>query len=327
MYRRILVPLDGSKVAEQVLPYARSLAGSLKLPVELLRVVDLMFLTASSDAARAHSLDNIIEEGARGSKEYLDRVARSFTGMTVTCSVEKGSPADVIIEKGASDVGTLIAMATHGRSGIDRWLLGSVAEKVLRATANPLLLVRAKEEGKTDGEVTFKSIIVPLDGSKLAETVLPAAIELAKRLNLEIILLRAYALPAAVYATADDFYIPDYEELKAEIREEASAYLQAKVTELRSNGLEKVSSVLLEGPAAEEIIDFARTAPDSLVAMCSHGRSGLKRWILGSVSERVVRHSGNPVLVIRGQKDSQINKRKTSPARRDEAESLSKSAI
>ena len=319
MYRRILIPLDGSRVAEQVLPYARFLAGSLGLPIELLRVVDLTFLTAPPDAALVRSFDNIIDEDSRGSKEYLDRVARSFTGTTVACSVEKGNPPDVIIQKAASDVGTLIAMATHGRSGIDRWVMGSVAEKVLRATSNPLLLVRGKEEGKSDSDATFKSIIVPLDGSNLAETVLPAAIELTRRLNIEILLVRAYALPTAVYAGADDTFIPNYDELKAEIREEASGYLQGKLKELKNTGVEKVSSVVLEGPAAEQIIGFARTIPDALVAMCSHGRSGLKRWILGSVTERVVRHTEGPVLVIRAQKHSQVHKRKRSASHRHEA--------
>jgi nucleotide-binding universal stress UspA family protein len=85
------------------------------------------------------------------------------------------------------------------------------------------------------------------------------------------------------------------------VKEEAGAYLEAKVDELRQNGVEKVSSILLLGSGADEIIDLARTTPDNLIAMCTHGRSGVKRWALGSVTEKVVRHSGDPVLVVRAE--------------------------
>jgi nucleotide-binding universal stress UspA family protein len=104
--------------------------------------------------------------------------------------VEKGKAEQMIIERAAKDKTTLVTMATHGRSGINRWLLGSVAEKVLRGATNPLLLIRATEEAKTDGEATVKSVVVPLDGSELAESVLPAVADLAKKLSLEV--FRAY---------------------------------------------------------------------------------------------------------------------------------------
>jgi len=142
---------------------------------------------------------------------------------------------------------------------------------------------------------------VPLDGSKLAETVLPRAIELAKKLSLEIVLTRAYQIPLSAYAGADAAYIPNNDELLTLVREEAGAYLEAKVNELKQNGIEKVSSILLVGPGADEIIDLARTTPDNLIAMCTNGRSGVKRWALGSVTEKVVRHSGDPVLVVRAE--------------------------
>src|SRR6185369_6837302 len=103
-----------------------------------------------------------------------------------------GRAEEVIIEHGIADPSTLITMATHGRSGFNRFLLGSVAEKVLRGTANPLLMVRATEEAKAKGEVGFKTMIVPLDGSELAESVLPTVANLAKTLGLAVTLFRAY---------------------------------------------------------------------------------------------------------------------------------------
>ena len=302
MYTRMLIPLDGSKLAENVLPYARALAGAMDLRIELLSVVDTMDFARTTHAGHVRDFDPIIEAAVREGEQYLENVARSFTGSTVNCVVEQGQADQIIIEKAAGDKETLIGMATRGRSGIHRWLMGSVAEKVLRGATNPLLLVRGNEEGKSDGVANLKSIIVPLDGSKVAETVLPRAIELAKKLRLEIVLTRAYQIPlSSAYARADAPYIPNSDALLNVVREEAGAYLEAKVNELKQNGIEKVSSILLVGSGADEIIDLARSTPDNLIAMCTHGRSGVKRWALGSVTEKVVRHSGDPVLVVRAE--------------------------
>ena len=302
MYTRMLVPLDGSKLAENVLPYARALAGVLNLRIELLSVVDSMDFARTTHAGHVRDFDPIIEAAVREGEQYLENVARSFTGITVdNCVVEQGQADQIIIEKAAGDKETLIGMATRGRSGIHRWLMGSVAEKVLRGATNPLLLVRGNEEGKSDGAATLKSIVVPLDGSKRAETVLPPAIDLAKKLSLEIVLTRAYQIPMSTYGGADAAYIPNHDALLTLVREEAAAYLEAKVNELKQNGIEKVSSILLVGSGADEIIDLARNTPDNLIAMCTHGRSGVKRWALGSVTEKVVRHSGDPVLVVRAE--------------------------
>ena len=192
----------------------------------------------------------------------------------------------------------MITMATHGRSGLNRFLLGSVAEKVLRGAANPLLLVRATEEAKSVGEAALKSLIVPLDGSELAESVLPMVAGLAKTLDLEVELFRAYHIPYNVYADEWGFS-ENYADLLASVRDEASEYLDKKVVELKKLGVAKVSCVTKEGFAGDDIIAFGRNTPGGLIAMCSHGRSGVERWVLGSVAETVVRHSGGPVLITR----------------------------
>jgi nucleotide-binding universal stress UspA family protein len=303
MYRRILVPLDGSPVAEQVLPYARYLAGKLKIPVDLLGVVDVVGMTGSMEALNARNLDAFIAENVHRSKAYLEKISKTFTGVASSHMVMKGKPAEVVIEKAAGDSNTLIAMATHGRSGVDRWLLGSVAEKVLRVTTSPLLLIRATKDGKSEGEQIIKRVIVPLDGSALAERVLPHVTALAKEAAFETVLLRAYNLRQVISNFED--YIPDWDLLETQAREEATGYLDGKVRELKSQGLSEVSSRASEKQAAQEIIDFA-AEPNSLIAMCSHGHSGIKRWVLGSVTEKVVRHSNSPVLVIPARGDSAL---------------------
>jgi nucleotide-binding universal stress UspA family protein len=292
MYTRMLVPLDGSETAEKVLPYARTLAGSLKIPVELLGVIEISRYVS---AEKTRYLDTLIDAAIRRNQEYLQRIAKTFPGSNVECTVEGGVPEEVIITK-AADEGTLITMATHGRSGVNRWLLGSITEKILRGSNNPLLVVRANEEAKTEGKATPDSVMVPLDGSEQAETALPIAMELAKAMNLKVVVLRAYSVKNIPYSQD---YLPEIGELEAKSQREAINYLDSKVGQLKSEGLVDVFPLASEGEAAEAIIELARGAPNSLIAMCTHGRSGMKRWVLGSITEKVVRHSGNPVLVVR----------------------------
>jgi nucleotide-binding universal stress UspA family protein len=123
--------------------------------------------------------------------------------------------------------------------------------------------------------------------------------DLAKKLNLAVILFRAYNLPASVYAGIDGYYMPDIDQLIPELRSETRDYLEQKVAEVKKLGVGKISYEFKEGLSSDEIIRFARATADNIIAMCSHGRSGVKRWILGSVAETVVRHSNDPVLVIR----------------------------
>lgn len=300
MYSKILVPLDGSTAAECALPLVRALARRLAIPVQLLGVIDLREISRSVSAAEGLFLDRLAEDESRQSTEYLGKIAKSLGAATATTRCEKGGAAETIVETAAADKDSLIVMATHGRSGLNRFLLGSVAEKVLRASANPLLLVKATEPIVTEGEAPLTSIVVPLDGSDLAEGVLPTVTELARALDLEVFLVRAYAIPYGAYSAGEGFYDPVHLEAFLNIlKEETFDYLDRKVAELKRKGLAKVSFVAKEGLSADEIIKFARETPDNLVAMSSHGRSGIKRWVLGSVTETVVRHSGDPVLVLR----------------------------
>jgi nucleotide-binding universal stress UspA family protein len=299
MYNKILIPLDGSKTAEKVLPYARYLAGKINASVELLAVVDIAEMATHIPAEKARFVDAMFENGMRSSETYLRGIAATFHGATVDCTVEKGRAEETIIEKGETDKGMLIAMATHGRSGLNRFLLGSVAEKVLRGSANPLLLVRATQEAKSEGEAACKTVIVPLDGSELAESVLPTVTRAAKALDLEVLLFRAYHVPFNAYSGNEGYYAVKYDDLVSGVRDEANAYLAKKVAEIKKLGIEKVRSISAEGFAGDEIILLGRKTPDGLIAMSSHGRSGVRRWVLGSVTETVVRHTVDPMLVLR----------------------------
>src|SRR5919108_2251020 len=299
MYTKMLIPLDGSKTAEQVLPYARFLTDRFKKPVELIAVIDIAEMMAYVSPDRAVYLYDMIHEGERRTEAYLRNIADTFHGVSIDCVVERGRAEEVITDRAEADTGMLITMATHGRSGINRWLLGSVTEKVLRGTANPLLVIRAKESSRSEGDASLKSILVPLDGSTLAEGVLPMAAGLAKKLALPVILFRSYYLPYNVEVSTYGRYAVNVQQLVANASNDVCEYLEEKAAEIKKLGVESISCVTREGLNADEIIKMARKTPDCLIAMCSHGRSGVKRWALGSVTETVVRHSDNPVLVLR----------------------------
>ena len=296
MYTRMVIPLDGSQVAEQVLPYTRFVAKKLAIPVNLLQVIDPDAVALLANPEKGRYIDTIVHDITESSRAYLKTIAQSIPGASVQCLVEKGKAEEVLVEHAAANKDSLMIMATHGRSGIQRWLLGSVADKVLHGATNHVLLIRATDQGKSAGESVLKTVVVPLDGSPLAEQVLPHVADLAKRLGLQIILTRAYALPSAV---APDAYGTYTEELINQLETETREYLAGKVEGLKEKGLENITTVPDFGYGAEEIIKLARQTPDNFIAMCSHGRSGIRRWVLGSVTERVVQHSGDPVLIIR----------------------------
>jgi nucleotide-binding universal stress UspA family protein len=297
VYTKILVPLDGSPLSEGVLPYARAFAKSLKLPVELLQAVDPNTVRALSFKGR--SFDAVESEISARSMAYLRTVEGSFSdASSVERLVTVGHPARVILDRAASDPKVLIAMATRGYSGVQRWLLGSVADEVLHGARNPMLLVRNEDEGKSTGEAKLEEIVVPLDGSSMAELVLPHVKTLATGMKVEVILLRVYSPPTEGYAGS--IYAPTLPQIAEEMKKEAEAYLETRARELRSAGLDRVSWVALQGNAAAEIIDFAQRTAFNLVVMSTHGHTGVARQLLGSVASRVIRHSGDPVIVVRG---------------------------
>jgi nucleotide-binding universal stress UspA family protein len=286
-YTEILVPLDGSKLAEQILPYARALAEAFRIPVELLRVDEPELIPPYSSAQPAG--------------DYLAEIGRRCfpPSAQVNCGVGPGKPAEVIVDRAGRAPGTLIAMATHGGSGVRRWLLGSVASKVVQTAKNPLLLVRPIEDVDAAKPVRLKTIYVPLDGSGLAEGVLADVKEFAGKMNLEVCLVRVYPSPPESYLVGEGLSTPALGRLREQIREEAEVYLTGKTNELQAEGLSRVCRIAIEGDAAGEIIDVARKTPDNMLAMATHGRSGLGRLVLGSVTEKVVHHSRDPVLIVR----------------------------
>lgn len=298
MYTRIVVPLDGSQLAEQVLPYARLLARALHARIELLRVFEPVSLSLV-DPDHGLFLDRIVESLRIQGQDYLEKIAATLRkeGLTVTLAVHEGSPAARIVEEGEKESGSLIAMSTHGRSGIARWVLGSTTNKVIHATVRPLVVVRSRDPQALPAEVKLTTVIVPLDGSSHAEQVLPHVIGLAKALGAKVMPVRVTPTPAEYHPLG--YPVGPFPDFFQKVDAEAGTYLGDIAQRLRGEGVASVEPELLHGDAAAQIVEVAQRTADSLVAMTSHGRSGVGRWLLGSIADRVVSYSGDPVLMVR----------------------------
>lgn len=302
IYQRILVPLDGSELAEQVLPYIRVMALALGSRIELLRAIEPLPPAGLTDPARESYRQETLARLGQEAGDYLKGVAIPLTkdGFTVTTAVLNGTPlstpATHILKQGEEDSNALVAMCSHGRSGIKRWVLGSVADEVVHSSVCPVLVIRARE--KVTAEVKLEAIVVPLDESPLAEQVLPHVASLAQALKLKVILARVTPT-AEGYNRSQEYSLPNSEEICRGIDGRATEYLHQVGQRLLEEGAPVVEERLLHGDPASAIIDLAQATSNNLVAMTTHGRSGIGRWLLGSVADRVVRYGGDPVLLIR----------------------------
>ena len=309
-YSRIILPLDGSETAEQALPHVNTLASRLSLSIRLLHAVepDSPAITQS-----LYSNRRWIEPASSrkaDAKEYLERTASGLrdAGLDVDTVIPDREPATGIVEEAVKDSNALIAMASHGRSGLARWWMGSVADKVLHMADNPLLIIRVQEQGSASGVPALEKLIVPLDGSDVAEMALPHAALLASALGLPVKLLQVTPAEADYYSylAAGPGMVPtslpsspSVPEMVEQADRESLGYLADVSASLTSEGVGLVETQVTQGAPADAIVDTATSEAGSIVVMTTHGRTGVGRMLLGSVADRVIRQSGCPVLLIR----------------------------
>ncbi|MBN1814982.1 MAG: universal stress protein [Anaerolineae bacterium] len=298
---QILVPLDGSPLAEQALPCAVMLGQGLSAELVLLRVVSIASdVQAVLDQAGPQA-DAVVTWGDAEAKEYLRRVADmlSNAGLSVGHVVQHGNVAEAIVDYARQTDVHQIVMATHGHTGFKRWRHGSVAERVLQAASVPVLLMRAQEADPARGlqqSASCRRILVPLDGSGMAEQVLPVVSSIARVLHAEMTLFRAAT--THVIGSFSSEWSPSLQGTFERTEQRARRYLERTAHRLNEQGIE-TSTAVWTGSAAESIIGYAESHDMDLIAMCTHGRTGLTRWALGSVADRVLRAAGIPILLVR----------------------------
>lgn len=309
MYKKMLVPMDGTQLSETAIPYVKDLSMRLGLDI-------IIFHVCSPKERRLTAMH----------QAYVDRIAEILRRKAIKFQQVNGfqSRGTAIISKGKLTIGypaeqinnyvdeygvDFILMATHGYTGIKRLTNGSVAEKVIQASKVPVLLVR---DGIPD-EISYdkwpqKTLVVLLDGSKLSESVLPHVKALAKQRgtgSVDIVLLRVCDRPpiSSNYSKTS-MTVGRKEYVKQAItllKQEGEQYLTGVGQQLESTGLIVKSKILIGNPA-KEIINYTNRHPYSLIIMATHGRSGLIRWALGSVADRILCEGSSPIFLVRPHK-------------------------
>ena len=320
MYRKVVVLLDGSELAEEVLPHVAEVVRDRGGQVYLLSVAPLIKGIAPTVVDVRPPSASMQEERRRIERElveYLQAVAGRLepAAADVQVSVRFGRPADEILAF-ASDVGAdLIAMSTHGRSGISRWVFGSVADRVLRGAACPMLLVRA---GQAQPRTPYQRILVPLDGSELAEQVLPHVKALIRPpLSLGPVSDRApgglrrgtsiFLVSVLTTGLGDrtvtllTSYPPGLRLATTALHHaevQLRSYLRSVAAALREQGA-AVYIAVQQGSPADEILAYAAEVEADLIGLTTHGFSGMSRWVYGNVAGRVLQGAHSPVLLVR----------------------------
>lgn len=275
----ILIPVDGSELSDRILgpigPLLKHRGGSILL----LRVVPPL----GTRPDQSEDLD-VAEKHLFDLSQTLQK-----QGFEVRTRLERGDPTQQILEVVEDAKASLLAMSTHGRTGASRLMRGSVAERILRKCPIPLLLCNPHAIDKELEGDQFQRILVPLDGSSLANEILPLVEELALAYGSHVTLLRVQPL---IYTT-----VPSPMFTGELWNEEATRKtLEKQREDLAKAGID-VEIRATYGVESTEILDAAKEA--NLVAMTTHGRSGISRWWFGSVAESVVRHCPCPLLVLR----------------------------
>jgi nucleotide-binding universal stress UspA family protein len=295
MYQRILVPLDGSQTAEIVLPYAEDIAARFSAKLVLVSVSD----SGAPDSVHLYGLylEHVKEQIQRRLKRY-----RTKREVKLHSEVLQGKPADEILRYATDNNINLIVMANHGSSSQGPWSLGNIAGKVLWAAESPVLLIRAPANKAVARQRRLvKKILVPLDGSEPGKAAIPHAVEMARVLGASLVFLQVLE-PITGWAGAGTS-VPSRSGLggKTKRKNLALAYLNDIVKPLEKRGL-KISTAVAFGSPADQILDYAKAKSVDVIAMSTHGRSGIGRWVFGSVTGKVLHAGDAAVLVVRAAK-------------------------
>lgn len=303
MLDQLLVTLDGSEFGEHALPFAEAIArktgSSVNLthvhccdpPTDLLQNTPFQYEGVSMEAYH----DRTVEE----QRSYLEDRALAFKekapGVQVTVSLLEGYVTEAL-ERQAKEIDAgLIVMTTHGRTGVSRAWLGSVADSLVRNSSYPLLVIRPLEDGKSFPEARFQHILVPLDGSATGERILEPTLALGRAMGSRLTLLHVVSPHVSVGARVSPLPAGHLQERL----EGARTYLSGMLERLEEEGLEAEAIIESHFAPARAILKTAESQEVDLIAIATHGYTGVKRALLGSVTDKVLRASRWPLLLVR----------------------------
>lgn len=295
MFKKIVVPLDGSDIAEAVIPFAAEIASKSGGELVLVTAVQQVGVWDATLTLQ------VMDRESQIAKEYLEATQKAVSakGAQVSTKIVSGDAADAVLAA-ADEIGAdMLAISTHGRSGLARWLFGSTATHILDRAKVPLLVLRPKEgEDKGAPGPVVKKILVPLDGSEVAQSILPVVEDFAKTMGATLVLYHAVA-PLAAYPGFEMAGASAIGQVVDDLQAQANEILTRAAREVKSRGVEATIAVNLN-TAVDGIIQAGDELGVDLIAISTHGRGGLGRMVLGSVADGVIRRSADvPCLVIR----------------------------
>ncbi len=309
----VLVPLDGSELAERALHVVREVALATRARVLVVRVVEPPSLLTLGDRLEVEA--RLVREA----EDYVNRVAEELRSVGISADTAVPYDSDVpgaILEQIGLKKPDLVVMSTHGRSGLGRWIYGSVAEGVLARSPVPVLVIKAAAPPRPFmPTVKPPRILVPLDGSQYGEAALSAATELARIFEGTLVLVRV--VPVSQVALVPESPIAMQTVLDEELKA-ARDYLEGVATQLRQQGI-KAAIEIEVGPVIPRLLEVGRRVDADLIAISSHGRTGLAELIFGSVTLGLLRQAEVPLLVVRPELTVQ-----TPPLRREPIETSAK---
>jgi nucleotide-binding universal stress UspA family protein len=294
MYTKILVPLDGSPFAESALPPALSLSRRTGADLHILVVDEVLPPVVPegwTEAAREWHLSYLEEVGSG---------AQGQTGGKVTTHLRTGHVVEEIVAETREQEVDLVVMASHGRGGLSRAWMGSVADGFIHRSDRPVLLVRPRDEDPPDPgkDWSVSKVLVTLDGTATSEAVLDHASELGRIFGASLFLVRVVPLPKGFKSPYPPHLIEMNRTTLKQARAESTDYLLEHVNHLQARGLTAEMTVVEAGQAAHGILSTADGAHCDLIAMATHGRTGVSRVFLGSTADKVVRGAPTPLLLI-----------------------------
>ncbi len=298
MFRMVVVPLDGSPFAEQALPHAVGIVRRAGATLDLVHV-HVLHASEEQKVGRYAYDPGFDMEQQVNEQLYLESVAKSLATMSPvpwTAAVVSGLDSDGILQRVQDGKADLIVMTTHGRGPLGRFFIGGVADELIRQAAVPVLLVRPRDPAPgIVPEPLLEHVLVPLDGSSLAECILEPALDFVRLWKGRCTLLRV--IEASPPTTAAWPNRPRPSEQEQEIASEA--YLEKIAGRLREEGMAVQTRIVVAPHAAPAILEEAQTQHCDLIALATHGWGGLRRMLLGSVTDKVVRGASLPVLAYR----------------------------
>ncbi len=297
MLESILVPLDGSTLAECVLPHVVALADAFGSQVVLLRVLD-----QHQSAESIHTVDPLTWQLNKTEADlYLDSVCARLqeAGLQVQTELLEGPAAENIVSAAQNHNADLIIMSSHARSGLTGWGISSIVQKVVLSAPTSLMIVRARQAVGLLAEQRYKRLFVPLDGSLRAECVLPLAIQLIRAHQSQLVLAHVVGRPELARrtpATQEDLDLVN--RLVERNQEEGARYLEQLLSRLSVEGLDVQTHLLVNQNVAVTLHDLIEREQIDLVIVSAHGYSGEARWPYGSVVSNLIFYGTTPLLIM-----------------------------